>query len=60
MTGRSNEREDITEDSSRAWRKTLDRTRRERQQRGEHYQPRHRGEQADRELQTTGHDAWRL
>ena len=55
MTSSNIEREDITAASSRAWRKTLDRTRGERQQRGEQYQPRHRREHDDDdELQATG------
>ena len=49
MTNSNTEREDITEDSNRAWRKTLDRTRGQRQQRGEQYQPRHRRVQDDDE-----------
>ena len=59
MASSTNEREDITEDNSRAWRKTLDRTRWDRRQRGENYQPRHRSKQVD-QSQTTAYDAWRL
>ena len=54
MTSSNIEREDITAASSRAWRTTLDRTRGERQQRGEQYQPRHRREHDDGELPVTG------
>ena len=54
MTSSNIDREDITAASSRAWRKTLDRTRGERQQRGEQYQPRHRREHDDGELLATG------
>ena len=54
MTSSNIDREDITAASSRAWRKTLDRTRGERQQRGEQYQPRHRREHDDGELPATG------
>ena len=54
MTSSNIEREDIAAASSRAWRKTLDRTRGERQQRGEQYQPRHRRENDDGELPATG------
>jgi hypothetical protein len=54
MTSSNIEREDIDDASSRAWRKTLDRTRGERQQRGEQYQPQHRREQDDGELPVTG------
>ena len=54
MTSSNIDREDIDDASSRAWRKTLDRTRGERQQRGEQYQPRHRREHDDGELPATG------
>jgi hypothetical protein len=54
MTSSNIEREDITAASSRAWRETLDRTRGKRQQPGEQYQPRHRREHDDGELQATG------
>jgi hypothetical protein len=54
MTSSKIEGEEISDANSRAWRKTLDRTRRERQQRGEQYQPRHRREQGDGDMQATG------
>jgi hypothetical protein len=57
MTSSDNEREDIDDANSRAWRVTLDRTRTERQQRGEHYQPRHRRELGNGEPQETAPDA---
>ena len=57
MTSSDTEREDIADDSSNAWRVTLDRTRTERQQRGEQYQPRHRRDRDTGELQETVHDA---
>ena len=57
MTSSDTEREDVADTSSRAWRETLDRTRAERLQRGERYQPRHRRERDNGEPQETVHDA---
>jgi hypothetical protein len=54
MTSGDNEREDVDDASSRAWRVTLDRTRTERQQRSEQYQPRHRRERDKGELRGCG------